>query len=248
MTLLAQLNDPTAVAAIKAHAVKDYPNEACGAITPTGYQPLNNLAADPKHSFECTDQVNALRAAGNLIALVHSHPDGPDAPSGLDIQQQIAFDIPWGLVLCNGTAAQAPWWWGDMLDPPPLLGRRFRHGPSGTDGKGDCYALIRDYYRIERKIILPDFPRDDSWWTKDGQDLYAANFGKAGFVTADAAHPEIGDVVLLQIGRAPVAQHAAIYTGGGRVLHHLTNRLSGEVSFVNWTKHIRYWLRFKALP
>lgn len=232
---------PDVAAAIQADALARYPQEACGAVTASGYHAFPNVAADPLHHFDCAAACRPLQVSGELLAVVHSHPDGPDAPSEHDIQQQRAMDVPWGLVVTDGEAVGDPWFWGDSIEPPPLLGRDFRHGPSGTDGRGDCGALIRDYYRIERGILIPDFPRADHWWT-DGKDLYQDHYAEAGFLQASQDDPQPGDVVLLQF-RSPVANHAAIYVGGGLILHHLEGRLSREEPIIGWIKFVRGWLR-----
>lgn len=233
--------DPSVIAAIQADAVARYPNESCGAVTADGYVPMENKAEDPLHHFDCADACAELQMAGTLLAVVHSHPDGPEAPSAHDIASQRSMDLPWGLLVCDKEVASVPFWWGDMLDPPPLLERPFRHGPSGTDGKGDCGALIRDWFRIERGILVPDFPRSDSWW-KDGKDLYEDHYAEAGFVLASRDDPQVGDVALIQF-RADVANHGGIYVGNGLILHHLEGRLSREEPIIGWAKFVRHWLR-----
>ena len=54
-------------------------------------------------------------------------------------------------------------------------------GCTPQTGVSDCYSLIRDWYRTERGIALPEFPRDWEWWEYGG-DLYAMGFAEAGFV------------------------------------------------------------------
>ena len=229
--------------AAKRHALACYPEESCGAVTAAGYIPFINVDANPKEHFSCDEQMEPLILAGKLLALVHSHPDGPIGPSSHDMAQQVAMDIPWGIVVCAEDAALDPYFWGDMLTPPPLIGRDFRHGPSGTDGKGDCYALIRDWFRINRNVVLADFPRDDGWW-KRGGDLYREQFGRWGFEVAPDArsNPQIGDVLLMQY-QSKVPNHGAIYIGNGRILHHLGNRLSCEEPLIRWASLVSMWIR-----
>jgi proteasome lid subunit RPN8/RPN11 len=247
--------DPNLVAdvveAIKAHAVAAYPDESVGAITADGYHPLRNLAREdpaversgPRYHFDAQEDLAPLLAADAVLALVHSHPEGPEAPSANDIAQQRAMDLPWGIVMCNAEACTAPYWWGDDLVPPALAGRQFRHGPSGSDGKGDCYALIRDWYRIERGIALAEFPREDNWWHGD-RDLYTQGFAEAGFVLADRNNPEIGDVVLMTISARGKSNHGSVYVGNGLVLHHLAGRISRLEPVGPWMKHVTWWLRY----
>ena len=212
---------PGVTAAIKDDAVARYPDEACGFVTPHGYVPLANIAADPARSFEVLAGAWLEHA---VVAVVHSHPDGPDAPSAADMRGQIDSAVPWGLVVTDGVGARDPWFWGGgVADGVPLKRRRFRHGPTGTDGCGDCYALVRDWYRVERGVALPEFPRDDDWWDEAG-DLYREGFAAAGFAhvgepRAMARDLAVGDVLLFQI-RADIPNHAGVYVGGGLMIHH----------------------------
>lgn len=243
--------DPAAVAAFREHAIEGYPEEVVGAITPDGYQRLENVATDPsgavepqewrRRHFDAGTVVLELIAAGRLLALLHSHPDGPEWPSMHDQRQQIAMDLPWGICACSAEATTEPYFWGDCFDPPPLLGRVFRTGPSGTDGRGDCGALVRDWYRLERGILLPDCPRDDVWF-QNGGDLYTLHYPRAGFVAVPIEEAAAGDVVLMQI-RAPVPNHAGIFLGDGTLMHHLEGRLSRIEPVGPWRKHIVRWMR-----
>lgn len=246
---------PEILEAFKAHAIATYPQECVGAITPDGYLPLDNIAVDPngkvepdvwrRGAFDAGPRVDELIAGEKLLALVHSHPDGPEGPSGADQMQQTAMGIPWGICMCNEEVASPPYFWDDSLPVPPLLERMFRHGPSGTDGKGDCGALVRDWYRIERGILLPDHPRDDDWWNHGG-NIYLEHYAKAGFAPASMSEPEIGDVALMQI-RSDVPNHAGVYVGDGLIMHHLAGRLSRVEPLGPWMKHVTSWMRRHAV-
>lgn len=241
---------PEVIAEIQADAIARYPNESCGAITAQGYIALENHSPTPLTGFDCELACALLVARGELLAVVHSHPDGPEAPSAHDIASQRSMDIPWGLLMCNATLASPPFFWGDSIEPPPLLGRPFRHGPSGTDGKGDCGALIRDYFRIEHDLLIPDFARQDRWWMTPGADLYGQHFAAAGFVKADSDFPKAGDVALLQVrvpDNNPVANHGAIYLGNHLMMHHLEGRLSRTEPIIGWQKMVSGWLRHASL-
>lgn len=229
---------------IQAHAMREYPKEACGVLTPDGYRPLINCHPEPQKNFDCGDAVAELVIKDLVRAVVHSHVDRNLGPSSADIIQQQAMNIPWGITLTDGESAWKPYFWGDMIPPPPLIGRKFRHGPSGTDGRGDCYALIRDFYRMELGIRLVEGPRDDVWW-ENGQDLYNDNFERAGFVISPdgARNPQRGDVLLIHES-GPVAHHAGVYVGGGLFIHHLSNRLSRKEPTGPYLPVIERWLRY----
>jgi proteasome lid subunit RPN8/RPN11 len=139
-------------AAAKAHAVETYPQEACGVLKNGTYVRCTNTATEKDTFVIAAEEWHNLQP---VEALIHSHPDGPGFPSMQDMKSQIDMDIPWGLIVVgkggpNGEIMAAdPWFWGDTLPIAPLTMRDFRHGPSGTDNKGDCYALIRDVYRSD---------------------------------------------------------------------------------------------------
>lgn len=229
--------------AIKAHAMDAYPEEACGLIIDDEYVPVENKADDPLHDFAVDP---ALLIRHKVQAIVHSHPDGPNAPTRADMEGQLACCIPYGICAVLGEAKK-PFFWGDGLPAVPLIGREFRHGPSGTDGRGDCYSIVKDYY-AQQGVDLPEFPRDDEWWSNGG-NMYENNFAKAGFVEVDVAgDPQPGDLALMRIPPAcPVANHAAVYIGDGLILHQLFGRLSRREPIGRWPKHIVKWLRRKEV-
>lgn len=233
------------------HALRDFPNEAVGAVTAEGYLPLDNLSKTPTETFNCGGQIDSMVVDGRLLALIHSHPfpNHSSAPSEVDIGQQIAMDVPWGIVPTDGQVCLPVYFWGDQIEPPAMIGRDFRYGPSGTDGKGDCAALVRDWYRTQWKVRLPEWPRaKDCWLNKP--DLYRSNLAASGFVRINGGltmvEPLPGDVLLMQI-RSRTPNHVAIYLGGGRILHHLEGRLSREESLNRWSEFVTDWFRHDSV-
>jgi proteasome lid subunit RPN8/RPN11 len=231
--------------AIQAHALATYPEEACGVIKDGQYVRCRNVAAAPRLSFRI-----AARRLASLMpveAIVHSHPDGPDSPTADDMRQQIATAVPWIIVSTDGRNCTEPFIFGDGGPVPPLVGRGFRHGVT------DCYALIRDAFRIERTILLPEFPREWEWWLQDG-DLYRDGFAEAGFRRLkENESPQPWDVFLAQTPRSSVPNHGGIYVGDGLILHHLTarhpvdpTRLSAREPGSRWQAHVTHWLRYQG--
>ncbi|WGE30533.1 C40 family peptidase [Edwardsiella tarda] len=197
-----------------AYASRCAPAEACGYVVRTQhgdiFLPFENHSVKPTQYFSMTpeDYLHACNI-GEVIALVHSHPDGEPFLSTADRHTQLGMALPWWLV-CNRQIYK-------FRCVPPLLGRKFMHGNM------DCYTLFRDAYELAG-INLPDFPREDDWW-RHGQDLYLDNLPQYGFsqVSADAAQP--GDLVLCCFGSS-VANHAALLCDDGVLLHHLPYQLS----------------------
>lgn len=230
--------------AIQEHALLCYPNECCGLIIDGAYCPQENTAADPTTEFRiATDKFAAAIILGRVDAVIHSHcfdiekpsKHDPRWPSTKDMEGWISSTMVWGIVATNGTECSSILWMDDN-DIPPLIGREFQHGIA------DCYAIIRDYYRLEKNIVLMNGPRAMDWWD-DGKDLYADNFEEAGFYEISADEADVGDVCLFRV-RSPVINHAAVITGNNQILHHLFHRLSGHDHLDKWRKSIVKYIRY----
>jgi cell wall-associated NlpC family hydrolase len=153
--------------------------------------------------------------AGEVVAVIHSHPDLPAEPSQADRTACEASALPWFIVSLPGLS------WADLYPSgykSPLVGRQWAHGVQ------DCYSLVRDWYAQEMGLQLPDFYREDEWWLK-GQNLYLDNFEACGFVEVPFSEIQPGDALLMKIF-SPVPCHAAIYLGDEMILHHMHGKLS----------------------
>ncbi|WP_051711438.1 C40 family peptidase [Andreprevotia chitinilytica] len=229
--------------AIRHHAMAEYPRECCGlVIIERGrerYVPCTNEAASSEHFRLPASEYADAETRGEIIAVVHSHPDMPARPSEADKVACEASGLPWIIVRVDGPEPVTQ----EIvtIEPcgyqAPLVGRSFAHGVL------DCYTLIRDWYQRERHITLLDFEREDEWWNK-GQDLYMQHFAEAGFTRLpDTAPLQVGDVILMQI-RADATNHGAVYIGDGLMLHHLYGRLSTrDVYGGYWREVTRMLLR-----
>lgn len=83
---------------ITSHAHADYPHEVCGILAGTGHVvecviPVENSAADPKHSFLIgRDALNQHLPTLNglqVLGFYHSHPTGNITPSPTDIRDTV---------------------------------------------------------------------------------------------------------------------------------------------------------------
>ncbi len=206
--------------AIRAHAKAEYPRECCGlVIVERGkpvYVPCTNMADTPAAHFVLSAaDYDAAEQRGEILKIVHSHPDINPQPSEADKVSCERSGVPWLIV---------NWPTGQIVEfapsgyKAPLIGRTFAHAVL------DCYSLVRDYYRETLGIQLMDFNRREEWWLK-GDNLYLEGFKKAGFVEVQdmAEH----DGLLMQIG-SPVINHAAVYIGNNQILQHCAGRLSSR--------------------
>lgn len=226
------------------YAKEQAPKEACAlAVVVKGRLRLwkcENMAKDnDQFRMQSEDWIKA-EDAGEIVGLIHSHPDVSNEPSEADKVVCEATNIPWYIVSLVDDS------WNEIKPTgyvQPLVGRVFYHGVV------DCYTLCRDWYKQEFNLELPNFHRDDDWWAK-GQNLYVENFKAAGFVQIpkndgelDFSQVQIGDAFLIQI-QADVANHAAVYIGDGLIMHHLYGRLSSRDVFGGYyQKHTTHILR-----
>jgi len=227
---------------IIAHARECYPAECCGLLVMVGpeveYFRCRNMSLGKDTFIINPEDYLLAESSGEILAVVHSHPDAVATPSQADMVACEASGLPWHIVGIN--QEHAPTW--ASIAPSgyqaPLIGRVFHHGIL------DCYSIIRDWYRIERRILLPDFVRTTDWWHK-GENLYLENFEKAGFgALPEGASLEIGDVPLMQV-LANVPNHAGVYVGDNFILHHLFNRLSCREPYLGYyRKHTISILRY----
>jgi len=237
----------------KNHAIGEYPKECCGVVMGNRYHKCNNVADDPLKDFRIDpEQYIVLSSAAKIQAIMHSHPDGPMCPSSGDMIGQLDTAVPWGIgTVSNGVVIDF-FWFGDQVPMADLIGRKFKHGVH------DCYSLIRDYYKVELDVTLPEFPRDDEWWMKEGNpdDLYRKGFENAGFTEISERDVKKGDVILFSImppgWRGPrIVSHGAVYLGNGLMLHHLysspergSQRLSKKEPVGQWMQYKTHVLRY----
>jgi len=234
----------------KAHALACYPEEACGFIVADGsFIACENIHPEPLRFFEISPQ--AYLAAGEVVAVLHSHctvgtePALP-WPSAMDMEGQIASGVAWGISLCDGETVALPFWWGDGVPVKPLVGRVFQHGIA------DCYALVRDWHRLEHGILIPEYPRDDAWWIPDENGnykaLYEDLFHTAGFERVYRDNPLPGDCFICHVRSPKTRNHAGVYVGGGVILHHLVHQLSQHSAAQIWRSKMDFLVRHKDMP
>ncbi|WP_186060991.1 C40 family peptidase [Burkholderia gladioli] len=241
-------------AAIADHALAEYPRECCGLIVLHDglerYVPCRNLSAKPDdHFLMSPDDYAAAEDMGPIVTVVHSHPGAPARPSMADkVMAEKSGVEKWVIVSVgvqdDGRIGVEDWCeFGPSGYVAPLLNREWAHGSL------DCYSIVRDWYRLERGIEIPDFERQDLWWDDGRSNLYMDHFAEAGFFdVGQAAELQAGDVLLMQIrSKNDVPNHAGVYIGDGLMLHHMHGRLSGRVVWGGmWAHALRTVLRYKG--
>lgn len=206
------------------------PNEACGYIDRNGeFVGCENISKKPTEYFEIA------HVPDDALAIVHSHPGGPFAPSELDMRQQIATALPWCIAAFDGER-ESVFWFGENAPKPPLIGRGFRHGVS------DCYALVRHFYEQIHNIELPEYPRKWEWWLDDS-NLFMEGYREAGFHPVTVSEVLPGDVLLFSI-RSSAPNHSGIYLGRDLILHHVSSKTEYDPSRLSTIENVSRWFRY----
>ncbi|MDR5756508.1 Mov34/MPN/PAD-1 family protein [Caballeronia sp. LZ035] len=236
--------------AIESHAVRCYPNEACGLIVQGDYIPCTNIGPDPARGFVIPSREYAnAEDQGEIQAIVHSHPDAGALPSIEDLTACATSSIAiWIIVNVSRDQEDRPYvgrfhLFSKSVEGCALIGLRFAHGTN------DCYGLVRRYYRAAIGLNLPDFSRSGIWWDDGQSSLYMENYKAAGFVSigCDASLHE-GDVLLMAVAsRRGIPNHAAVYLGDDTILHHLWNQLSRREGLPRYRAHVTHVLRHRDM-
>ena len=208
------------IQAVRLHAAEAAPAEACGLVVDDNgaqrYIRCHNVSTDIGDFIIDPIQFADIEDKYKVLGVAHSHVGVPPLPSQADLTSCEATELPWLIV--NHPV-------GDyhVVEPTgyiaPLKQREFHYGVL------DCFALVRDYYRLELGIFIPDFnrPRD---WEACSSSPFLDNLEKAGFVEVSTDQLKPNDVLLMKC-RANVINHVAVFLGGTTLLQHLIGKLSG---------------------
>jgi len=206
-----------------------YPREACGLLVVVKgrkkFWPCRNLADKPDDYFQLDpEDYAAAEDAGEIIAVIHSHPHTKPEPSMADQVACNRSGLPWFIV--NPITQQ----WGEAMPndyKPPLIGREYCWGSL------DCWSCVRDWYKEEWDLDLPDWnrPSHDAW---DESPWFMKMYEEAGFREVSFKSMQPGDALLMSIGKTGGLNHVAVYLGNQYVLHHMTGRLSSRDLLDHW--------------
>jgi proteasome lid subunit RPN8/RPN11 len=220
---------PETFVAFEAHAKACYPVECCGLIVRRAidgqeeYRACRNVDRRPDViDIHPRDWIDA-EDQGVILAVCHSHPDASRMPSSCDVHCCEQSGLPWFILGSDGLHRLDPAAYREKLTERPWC-----------FGWSDCWTLVRDYYGAD----MPDFPR--AWG--DVEPLFAAHLQDYGFEHVDAPGLQEGDLMLIQI-KGHGANHAAVYVGGGEMLHHSVGTFSRREQVGPFLGAIRHVLR-----
>lgn len=218
------------------HINNELPKEACGLLAVVKgrpkFFPCENKSETPLTDFVIDPyDYRKIAEEADVVAVIHSHPYEKPEPSIMDRAACNRLGKPWYIFGLDDEYVK--------IEPEEeefdLVGRPF------VFGVYDCFTIIRDYYK-PLGINLFDYTYEWEFWEK-GKNLYIENFESEGFVKVTDNSLQPHDAILMALN-SKITNHAGIYVGKFRMLHHAPNRLSCRDNYTGmWKKITRVVVR-----
>ena len=211
------------------HAQAEDPRESCGLLVVVKgrrrYWHCRNLSTDADQFILDPQDYAAAEDAGEIVAIIHSHPAMPPVPSAADLAGIERSSLPW--YICNPKSGA---WSAELLPTgykPPLVGRPW------VWSLMDCWTLTHDWY-AEHGLQLLDWDRPLTPEAFEADPLFDRYWHSAGFRELLEDEPlQAGDALLMAIDNNKL-NHVGVYVGDQLILHHLRGRLSSRDLYGGW--------------
>lgn len=237
---------------MKDAASREFPKEACGFLLKCDDQievfQSRNDARYPKTEFLINpDEYLRALELGEIVAVWHSHTDGNIHPTEADLAGCEASGLTWFLFNVDKENHDFKFYNLINFSPKgyeaPYVGRPY------IFGSFDCWTICRDFYKREFQIELPDYPRIQNFWESDKTSFFDNHFHEADLIDVSDRELVYGDIIYFQTDLTGNTNHAAIYVGDEKILHHREGCLSRHDRFIQggyWKKHATKQLRHKS--
>jgi proteasome lid subunit RPN8/RPN11 len=226
-------------ASIKNHSSFRPHEETCGVLfyhkddKKIMARPCQNISPEPDKHFQINpyEYLYVANKLGNIVGYYHSQDESE--PSELDLQNCKGHNL-YSVIYCKKEDKFIELWGNEYNYVEKYIGKKF------DVYKFDCYQLTKDYYKNELNIILPEFQRDENWYTNIPK-LIEDNWSKHFIEVEDK---QKNDILLFKIGHDYIS-HMGIYLGGNLMLHVELDRESKvEIVGHKWLKRLEKVIRY----
>ncbi len=225
---------------IEKHFESCYPKEGCGVLVAIKgrkeWVPCDNVSEDENSFVIDSKQYIAASRRGDIVGIVHSHPDGSSDASETDTKYCNAMGIPYYIFSYPDM---------DLNVVQPERAEKSLYGRDYEFGVNDCFEAMRDYLSSQNINIPSRAAFEDDWWHKKLDyftDEIIENYGYAPV----EGNMKPNDVIIFKIN-ASVGNHCGVYLGDDVFFHHAENRIScRENLYPFWKQHISGVYRHEA--
>lgn len=216
---------------IQEHFENEYPREGCGVLAivkgKMKWFPCKNIATGEEDFILDSIEYFEIKKKGDIVGIVHSHPDASPEPSQVDIDTCNALAIPYYIFSYPEM---------DMNILNPSYNQTELYGREYSFGTQDCFEAAKDWYSQYDIKLSPRDPFEDDWWEKGLNYFNDEYLSSWGFEKVSEVKPN--DLLVFSV-ESNVGNHCGVYVNNDVFFHHAENRLScKENLYPFWIKHL----------